>query len=110
MLAWGCYHGLVGVFNGELAGSSRGELAGSSGGVLAGSSSGALAGSSWGVQDLVPSIGWEGGSCALPIPLLPLMVTEVYLGREGRRWGGSSHMTRLSALFLCKKKKKPEKS
>ncbi len=99
MLAWGCYHGLVGVFNGELAGSSRGELAGSSGGVLAGSSSGALAGSSWGVQDLVPSIGWEGGSCALPIPLLPLMVTEVYLGREGRRWGGSSHMTRLIAYL-----------
>ncbi len=84
------------MFNGELAGSSRGELAGSSGGVLAGSSSGALAGSSWGVQDLVPSIGWEGGSCALPIPLLPLMFAEVYLGREGRRWGGSSHMTRLS--------------
>ncbi len=90
MLAWGCYHGLVGVFNGELAGSSRGELAGSS--------SGALAGSSWGVQDLVPSIGWEGGSCALPIPLLPLMVTEVYLGREGKRWGGSSHMTRLIVI------------
>ncbi len=34
------------------------------------------------VQHLVTSNGLKGVSCALPIPLLPVMVTE------GRGWGG----------------------
>ncbi len=42
---------------------------GSVGDVLAGASKDVLAG---GVQDLVPSNGWKGGSCSLPILLLPV--------------------------------------
>ena len=45
--------------------------------VLAGASENVLVGR---VQDLVPTIGWKGGPCALPIPLLPVMVIEGKVG------------------------------
>ncbi len=48
-------------------------LAGISRVVLAGASKNVLA---CGVQDLVLTNGWKGGFCAIPIPLLPVMVTE----------------------------------
>ena len=41
--------------------------------VLAGASEDVLAG---GVQDPVPTTGWKGGSCTLPIHLLSVIVTE----------------------------------
>ncbi len=53
------------------------------------------------MQDLVPSNGWKRGSCALPIPFLPVMVAK------GRGWGGTweqSWMTRLNYIMLMQYK------
>ncbi len=38
---------------------------------MAGASKDVLAG---GMQDLVPTVGWKGGSSALPISTLPVMI------------------------------------